>query len=767
MDTQHTPGEMDTLKPYDEQGRGPAGQGAVSPTPVAAMQATAGNLFLDLPMLWAVFRRRIGLFLGGLLTLLAIVVLVTFQMTPQYRAAAMVKLNTSEMNVSGLEGMIPGFTGDSALVDTEVELMRSRRLADKVAEQLDLYSDEEFNPELGEPSMAAQVKAFLGALVPGQVEDALDEETRARIAREKTVDRILDRLTVEREGLTYIIAVKFESEDPEKASEIANMFAELFLFQQADAKIEELERNQRLLGDRLAKLQEDVRIADEKVEAFREANGLFESNGVTLTEQRISDIQSQLIVARTELAESEAKYSSVNAQLGAGDSVDSIGEVLKSTVVSELRAKQADLSRRRSELSTRYGPKHPRMAEIDTEEANLIAQIDLEVRRIVNNLESEARVSREKVATLERSLAVARNELSANSKATVELQGLQREADAARTIYEQILGGSKANEEIQAQAEADGEIASRAPIPTSAAFPNKLLNIALGLVMGSGFGALLVLLAEIFDNGLRTGDDIERMLNTRMITAVPSLSRGLLGGKAAAKPENYLVEKPLSAFAEAYRTVRSNLLLGQGGTKRPQVVALTSAMSGEGKTSSALCLGRISAISGDRVIVIDCDIRRRILSSSVENGGETGLVEVLSGEAPLAEAVRKDAKTDLHILPCKGNGSVPADIFGSNAFDALINKLKTKYDLIILDTAPVTAVSDTRTVVSDADAVILIVRWRTTPSKIARSAVKILRDLPTPIVGALLTQVDAKSQTQYGYEGSEKYYREHRRYYHD
>ena len=199
---------------------------------------------------------------------------------------------------------------------------------------------------------------------------------------------------------------------------------------------------------------------------------------------------------------------------------------------------------------------------------------------------------------------------------------------------------------------------------------------------------------------------------------------------------------------------------------RPKVVALTSALSGEAKTVSSLCLGRICAMSGDRVIVIDCDARRRILSGSV-NSVRTGLLEVLSGNGSLKEAIRKDAKTNLHILPISGAQDGVADLFGSNAFDGLLSKLKTKYDLIILDTAPVTAVADTRTIISAADVALLAVRWRTTPVKIARSAIKILDELPTPVKGAILTQVNARSQTQYGYEGSYAYYNSHSKYYHD
>lgn len=768
MDTQRTPDDLTPpMTPYHDTPQPNTGYMAASQPLQTALHDATGNLLIDLPQLWAIFRRRLGLFLIGAVVVTALVGLITFQMTPQFRATAMVKLDTSETGLTGLDGMIPGFSGDSALVDTEVELIGSRTVATKVVEKLDLYNDPEFNGALQPPSGLANVKAALKSVFPPQVSGKLDEAALARVEREKTVDKVLSRLNAEREGLTYIIAISFESEDPGKAALIANTFADTYLVQQLDAKFDQLQRNQRLLADRLSALQEDVRLADAAVEAYREENNILVSEGSTLTEQRISDIQSRLVDERAVLAEREAKLASVNLQLESGENVESIAEVLQSPVISALRAQQSDLSRRRSELSTRYGPKHPRMAEIDTEETNLTAQIDAEVRRIVNSLTSEVNVARRKVAQLQASLNSARDELAVNSRAMVELNVLQRKADAAREIYESALMNSKSNTERLELTNADGEIASAANIPTEPSFPNKMLNLLLGAILGSGFGALLVLLAEVFDNGLRTADDIERHLNLPLLTAVPSLSRGLLsGGAVIAAPEDYLVDRPLSSFAEAYRTIRSALMISNGAQTKPKVVAMTSALSGEGKTASALCLGRISALSGDKVIVIDCDARRRILSNTVEKV-ETGLVEVLTGQAPLRDAIRKDRRSELDILPVAGPNADMADIFGSNAFDAMINKLKTKYDLIILDTPPITAVADTRTVVRDADAAIMIVRWRNTSAKIARSARKILQTLPTPVIGAVLTQVDAKSQTQYGYEGSYKYYKEHQRYYHD
>ena len=751
---------------FKEQGRGEVmNDRTMGHTP--QNQPDMAQPLIDLPLLLAIFRRRLKLFLGAALIVLALVAMITFQLTPKYQAHAELIIDPRESAGIDYQAAIAGLPLDNAAVDTEVEVINSRNIAEKITEKLRLNEDAEFNTALKEPSGISAFKTFLGSLFPSQIDDKLNADAEARIAWEKTVDRVMQAIDVEREGLTRVISIRFESEDPVKAADITNALVDQYLVSQLDDKFDKIKRENNYLADQLDGLRENVRLAEEAVETYRAETGLVSTDGGSLlSEQQISDLTAQLIVQKAELAEKQARLRDVKAKLDAGQSADTIGEVLSSTVIATLRGQQADLERRKSQLQTRYGARHPEMVKVQEEEDSLRSQIDLEVARIVSSLESEVSIARRKISTLEASLVDNKTELQANNVALVRLRELEREAQASREQLEFALSRFKETNQLADLTQADARIGARATIPTKAAFPNKPLNLVLGALLGAAFGAFLILLAEIFDNGLRTGDDVERTLDTPLITAVPALGMGLFGKVGDVKPQNFLVDKPLSAFAESYRTVRSSLMLGSGGQPRPRVLAVTSALSGEGKTVSTLCLGRICAMSGDRVIVIDCDIRRRILSGSLE-GIDKGLTEVLRGEAPLKEVIRKDAKTAMHIIPVAAPQSDVADLFGSKAFDALLAKLKSHYDLIILDTPPVTAVADTRTIVTAADAVLLVVRWRDTPVKVARAARKVLASLPTPMVGAVLTQVNAKEQSQYGYEGSDKYYTENAKYYHN
>ncbi|NHK29480.1 polysaccharide biosynthesis tyrosine autokinase [Parvularcula flava] len=749
----------------------PPQQPAYAPYPAYQQnfQQPSDNALIDLPLLWAIFRRRLGLFLGGAITVLALVMIFTWQITPKYAAHATVVIDPRQKQVLDYSAMISGLPADSASVDTEVQLIKSRAIAERVTEKLELYNDPEFNPAAGAEAgqSSGGIKAFIKGLMPGQVEkEAVDPVIAERLEREGTVNAVMGKLSASRSGLTYMIDIGYVSTDPAKAAEIANAFADQYLVHQLEAKFDFIQRNRDTLNEKRAQYQDEVRAAEAKVEAYREENGLFESEGASLTEQQISDLNAQLIDQRADLAEARARLNAVRNEIDNGRGADTITEVLGSQVISQLRAEMASLSRRKSELATRYGPEWPEMQKIEREEADLQSQIDQEITRIVASIQNEVEIARQRVAALEGSLSGMRGELATNNKALVELRELEREAEATREFYEQILSRTKQVSEQEALTEADASIASLATIPRAPAYPNKSLNMMLGLVMGGAFGLFLIVLAEVFDNGIRTGEDIERVLGTQMITTVPSISSGIFAAKAAGmKPEDYLVERPMSAFAEAYRTIRSNILINRD-YGRPRVVALSSAVSGEGKTVSAMCLGRICAISGDKVLVIDCDVRRHILSGNVSET-DAGLMEVLTGKAKLRDAIQKDPRVNMHVLPVSGEEPGKEDVFNTNAFRSMINMLKTKYDLIILDTAPVNAVADTRTVIDTADIAMLVVRWRKTPVRASKAAMKVLTKLKTPLLGAILTQVDTKAQGAYGYDGSYGYYATHQKYYHD
>lgn len=229
-------------------------------------------------------------------------------------------------------------------------------------------------------------------------------------------------------------------------------------------------------------------------------------------------------------------------------------------------------------------------------------------------------------------------------------------------------------------------------------------------------------------------------------------------------PETYLLEKPLSAFAESLRVFRASILFSRIG-QSVGVIAVCSSLPGEGKTTTSLCLARSAAQSGQSVILVDCDLRRRSVNRKLGIEPEAGLLEVLNGTVTLEAALYHDAVSGAYVLPLVHSSFTPKDVFGSQAMDALLERLRRTFDLVILDTAPVMAVVDTQILAAKVDTVVFLARWRATPKKAIINSLKLLDKAGAHVAGVALVQVDMKAQVIYGYGDVGYYYGAYKSYY--
>jgi capsular exopolysaccharide synthesis family protein len=371
-------------------------------------------------------------------------------------------------------------------------------------------------------------------------------------------------------------------------------------------------------------------------------------------------------------------------------------------------------------------------------------------------------VSRERAAAIGGSLGGAKGTLAANNRAMVRLNELERKAEASRTLYESYLNRYKETSSQQGIEQSDARVVSKAKIPTRQSSPKVGLNLALGLLLALGAGVGSIALAEMLDAGLATAEDVERRLETSYLGAVPLLASVAEGSDLP--PIDHVVAKPLSSFSEAFRNLRASILYSRLG-EPVRVIAVTSSLPGEGKTTTSLCLGRTAALQGQRVIIVDCDLRRRTVNRLLRTEPKAGLLEVLSGEATLQQAVAVDEGTGAHILPLAKSAFTPKDVFGTAAMDRLLDDLRARYDLVVLDTAPVLPVADTRVLAPKADTVVFLARWRKTPQHAIEAALRLFSGCGAHIGGVALTQVDMKQQTKYGYGDPGYYYAEYKKYY--
>jgi len=722
---------------------------------------------LDPRRLLAMFRRRLRLFAAVGLLVFVCAFIMTIRAQPQYTATANVMLDPRQERVVSAEAVLSGLPADSSTVDTEVEVLKSRQLAERVVEALKLENDPDFNWTLRKPSGLAAVIQGAKAVIRGAAPNAAPPKLTAvqkQIRHEQIVDGVLGGLTVRRAGMTWIMNVSYRSPDSAKAALVANTFAEKYLLEQLEAKFDATRQANQWLNNRLEGLRGEVLRAESAVAAYKSANNLLSASGATLTEQEISSYNQSLATAKAELAEKQARLQTAQRQLRAGSNGGDVGEALGSAVIQQLRAKRAEVSGRVADLQGKYGPRHPEMLKAQRELEDIDAQISDEIGRVVSNLTAQLDVSAQRVASLQGSVGQARGALGANNAASVRLNELERNAESARSLYESYLTRFKETSSQEGLNQSDARIVSRAKIPTYPSSPNVRLNLAMGLLLAIGAAVAAVILAEIWDAGLTTADEVEQRLGVSYLGMVPELSSVAEPGVKYAWPFDYLLDNPLSSFAEALRSLRTSIVTSRVG-EQVKVITLTSSLPSEGKTTASVCIARTAAQAGQRVVTLDCDVRRRNINRALGFEPEKGLLELLNGTATLDEVLVKEEATGAYFLPLARTGFTPKDMFGSAAMERLLDDLSNRFDLVLLDAPPVLAVADARVLATKSDAVVFLVRWRKTPEKAVRASLKLLEAAGGNVVGVALTQVDMRQQVKYGYGDPGYYYEQYRTYY--
>jgi exopolysaccharide transport family protein len=711
---------------------------------------------------YEMLRRRLWVILLTAGVVFLIVAFYTASATKLYTASADVQLElTGHGVINTIDAVAAGLPPDAAKVDTETQIVSSRALVARVVDRLNLVDDPEYNP-MRKKSLFDSVGEMLGRSA------ATSAVTKARervLGREAAIDALMAHRVIKRLGLTYIIQIKATSRSPQKAAQIANTFADLYLTQQLETKYDTITRANEWLSTRLDALRIEVQNKERAVETYRAQNGLLSASGSTLTEQAIASLNQQLVASRADLSEKEARLHEVERELASGKSGDTVAQALASTVIGNLREKQAENSRLRAEMSTKYGPKHPEMKRVEQEGADVQKRIDGEVARIIASQRNEVEIARNRLGSVQGSLSSQETDLAANNVGAVKLRELMRDAEASKTLYEGFLNRSKQIAEQGGIEQPDARVVSRASTPTEPSSPVTKLNLALGLILGLALGAVIALLMEVFEQSLRTQEDVMDRLKINCVGALPYLDKRIRTiDQEIVPPEAYVLHRPLSAFGEALRGVRASLFFSSPD-RNVKVLAVTSALPDEGKTTTSLGLARISALAGSKTVLVDCDLRRRSATHALGLDVEKGLTEVLFKTATLDQVIQKDPGSGADVVPLAQSEFTPLDLFSSEAMRQLIDELRERYEVIILDTAPVLPLADTRVLSPLADSVLLVVRWGRTPHSVVRSALDQLYAHGARIAGAVLEGVESGMVARLMYDRPDYYSELYQTYY--
>ncbi len=685
-------------------------------------------------------RRRLFIVLRMVAVGAVLGLLVSLILTPQYKGEVVLLLDQRQAKLFEMGSSLSPMGSDSATLRSEIDIITSRSVLDRVIKKLNLLQDTEFNKTGRSWSRWLNPSHWLSE--PPQAEEA-EREQAQKAATAKAVQK---KLSIVNDGRSMSLYVTFESQDAQKAAQIANAVADEYLVDQLEAKYEVAARANKWLSERLTTLRQDVESSERVVEDFRQKANLIQIEGGTVATRQMQEINSQLIAARALTAQAEARLRSAQAMVSAGGGIEGSSDVLSAPLIQRLREQEAEVRRKEAELSTRYGDRHPTMINARAERMDIQRKIAEEVQKILKSLASEVDIAHAKDRQLQGELTRLEGKAGSELKDTVQLRQLQREADANRTLYENFLARFKQTSEQQEMQLPDTRIIARADVPVRPAFPQKWLFLIAGAFLGGILGIVFSYLIEFFDRGFRTAPQLEESTGLPVIGQVPSLKT-----ISNRPPEDYVVDKPLSAYSEALRTVRTAIHFSNVDHP-PKTVMVTSSGPGEGKTTFCLSMARSLAAAGNKILLIDADLRRPRIARLLEiaaNGKD--LSSLLTGTHALKDVVRHDSLVSgLDIIPAFGRAPNAQDLLGSQQMKRFMTEVAPQYDLVIVDTPPILAVSDAAMVARSVDTSLFVVKWADTSRDAVVQALKQLKTFDCRVAGAVLNQVNLNEVASYG-----------------
>jgi exopolysaccharide transport family protein len=695
--------------------------------------------------------------------------------SPRYTATATVLIDPRRSNVVDNDNGQPktsSSTSDDATVNSQAVLLQSNAVLRRVVETLNLGEDPEFG---GHSSLLAPIIRLLTPTRP-----ATPGQSAEDIANAKAIDYLGSRrLKVARDGTTFVIDVNATSESAEKAAKIANAVVDSYFAEQVQGKFDTRKIAASWFDQQLQGLKSKVEASDRAVEEYRAKNNLTITQGVTVNDQQLTDLNNKLIDAHVQTAEARAKFEQVENIIKTKADPGTIEQALASEVITRLRGQYAEVAKNLADVSSKYGPQHPLVVNARAQLNSTKKLIDEEVHRILDNTRQTYKVAQSREDALTKSLSNLKNVSNESGIEQVRLRELQREADANRTLYETFLARYKETSAQESLEMPDARLVSKADIPISPSFPKTTLILAFAGLLGVGFGGLLAFVIDGADHRVKSLRQAEDVTGVPTLAAIPAIGTRELSDRAnrgrqalenydpnaiqllptAMQPPlmRYVLDEPTSLFAESVRAVR--LAIQRAGRHEPaKSIMVTSSIDGEGKTTLAANLALSIASLGQRAILVEGDLRNPEMSRSLCPQAKVGVVEVALGRARFDQALFFDRPTGLAVLPAppKPRGTANDFVF-SDAMRNMLDHLRKHFDYVIIDAPPLVPLVDARALGEVADRVVLTIRWDSTPRDVVAQALETLAPVQEHLLGTVLTRVDMQRLRDYDYYRSSSY----------
>ena len=731
--------------------------------------------------------RRKSLIVGAGLVAVAMMALIIAQATPLYKASSRIMLDTRTFKVVSTEAALSGVdTLNLGAIQSELEVIQSEFLIGRVVDRLGLASNPDFNGtrppgfldtalepvrELwhsGIASVLAPAPKQVAAPAPAQrAPRAAGRTEDSDPGRRSAIGAVSGGLSVSLLGRSFVIMVTVESPDGAMSARVANAIAEVYLADQVDNKNEANRRATEWLEERLAELRRNLQVAEEAVATYRRDKGLSGSPEAAVSSQSLTELNNKYISAKTRRIEKEGRLVALSKASLNPNELANIAEVASNSALGSLRTQESELTRKVAELSIQFGPNHPRLIQAHTELASVRSRFLQQTQSITLAIRAELDAAKSEEEELKTQVDRASVLSAGTSQYEAELKQLEREAQSNRTLYESFLNRFKELREQQDIQRADARILAYAWPSTSPSSPNYKTGLFAAFIIGCLLGVAGSIAAEKLDRVFRSASQVETATGVAVLGMVP-LVKGAMGQRASIV--NQVLDKTTSSAAEAMRAVFTAISLSNLD-RPPRVIAVTSSTPGEGKTTFAAALGGLltKMNASRRVLLVDLDLRRANLAVAfgVKDRNSPGLGtidEYLMGTKTLDQCIRRDDKSGVDYICARPDTPNAPEVLESHAMKAALATFAERYDLVILDSPPVMAVSDARIISQLADYTIFVVQWAKTARDVVTLAVGALRNV-TDRVGIVINKVNLAKHALYEYGDYGDYYSRYQGYY--
>ncbi|MBP1717168.1 MAG: putative Protein-tyrosine kinase [Deltaproteobacteria bacterium] len=710
---------------------------------------------------WKVVQKRRWVIFAVFLIVVVSTAIVTFTMRPVYRGTTTIQINKENPQIVDFKEVFTVNTTDLDYYQTQYKILESRSLARRVIQTLKLTDHPELNSRKEESfwsGWAADFEKNLPDWVPflpakGQTRG---DEGSEKVQETLLVNRFLNRVKIEPIRNSRLVKIHFDSHYPDLSMKVPNTLSLAYIQQNLEIRFTATEKAREWLTGQLEDLKGKVERADETLQKFGSKHDIIsleEKENVTM--QRLMELNEALAKAEAERMAKEALYRQTK-----GQNFETIPAILENRLIQDLKQAHIQLEAQYLKLLEKFKPEYPEMKRLKTQMESVYRQLQEETHKIATGIKNDYESSLRKENLLRKAFEEQKDRAMSMKQKAIQYNILKREADTNRELYKGLL------QRMKEAGVSAGIVASNIQIIDQAEFlmkpyrPNKQLNLLLAAVVGLFLGVGLAFFFEYLDNTVKSPEEVEELIRLPSFGIVPAIDsrpRKRIGDGNSHPVELITHSHPKSAVSEAYRNIRTSILLSFS-EKPPKTLTISSPNPAEGKTTTVLNTGIALAQTGARVLLIDADMRKPRLHAIFHYENGAGLSSYLSGNAGLSAIVQNSEIPNLSYIPSGPIPPNPSELLGSPLFKNTIQALKENYDHILIDAPPVLGFADSVILCSLVDGTMIVVMGGKTPRETLHQAREILMQVNARILGVVINRVDIRRSHYSSYYHRYHYY---------